>query len=65
VSYIFFRTGERRQVPDVIEAARDIDGARYVEFEEAEFWVLLDMRQIAARAGDQIIQADDAVAVRQ
>ncbi len=52
-------------MPDVIEAAGDVDGTRDVEFQEAEFWVLLQMRQIAARAGDQIIQADDAVAFRQ
>jgi hypothetical protein len=27
-----------------MEAAGDFDGARYVEFEEAEFRVLLEMR---------------------
>ena len=49
----------------MIEAASDVDGACDVEFQEAEFWMLLKLRQIAARAGNQIIQADDAVAIRQ
>ena len=49
----------------MIEAGGDVDRARDVELEETEFWVLLDMRQITARAGDQIIQAGYAVAFRQ
>ncbi len=62
---IFFGAGQRRQVPDVIEAAGDVERSRDVAFDEAEVRVLLEMRQIAARAGDQIVQADDAVAFRQ
>jgi len=41
----------------VIEAACDVDRVRHVEFKEAKSRVVLQMRQIAARAGDQIIQA--------
>ena len=52
-------------MPDVIEAAGQFDRPRHIEFEKTKSRVVLKMRQIAACAGDQIIQAHDAVALRQ
>ena len=53
------------KMPDMIETPGKFQRLRHVMLNEAEPRVGRQMRQIAPRAGDQIIQAQHAVAVRQ
>ena len=52
-------------MPHVIEAAGKFERLRHVMFKESESRLGAQMRQIPPRAGDQIIQAEYAVTVRQ
>src|SRR5271169_6702571 len=67
MSQVSLRARQRRQVPDVIEgtgiAEMRIERSGYIAFHEAEFRIVLELFEVAARSRNQIVQTDNAVSV--
>jgi len=62
---IFLGARERGQVPDVIERAANVDRRGHIVFDELKGPVLIEMREVALRSGDEIVQGEDRVTFRQ